>query len=111
MRGGLAALAAAIALTGCATQLGGVGYHVQAERALLAAEGAYNAAAKAELAAKTSGLLTGDGLARGEDMRKVKGPAALKIARDAYNHGQVPDTTALLMLAADLTALIPAKGH
>lgn len=111
MRVGLAALAAAIALSGCATQLGGASYHVQAERALLAAEGAYNAAAKAELAAKTSGLLAGDGLAKGEALRKVQGPAALKLARDAYNHGQVPDTTALLMLAADLTALIPPKAN
>lgn len=109
LRAGALALAlTASGLAGCATAPGPTpaGAHAitPATRAMLAAESAFNAAATAELDAKSTGLLSGDKAAQADAIRK-QAFEALKIARLAYQVGQTPDLVGILLLTNQLLAL------
>lgn len=87
----------------------GGSFHTSAEKVLIGAEGAYNAAASAELDAKGSGVLKGAALTRADDLRH-QGYQALLAARTAYNAGAAPDVASITALTTQLLALVPKKG-
>lgn len=111
MRGFKAALAAVLictapmALTACATRAGpSVTAHQTAQRAMLAAETAFNVAATAEIDAKATGILVGDNAVKADAIRKQAYQVLLSL-RAVYAAGKTPDLTSLLLLTNQLLIL------
>lgn len=104
----LALACAPVCLSACSTTSGAVSAPTTpaqaAQRAMLAAETAFNVAATAELDAKGTGLLTGASAAKADAIRH-QAYTALLAARATYALGQTPDPTALLLLTNQLLAL------
>lgn len=75
-----------------------------AQRAMLAAETAFNVAATAELDAKAMGILKGAQAVRADQVRKDAYTTLLGL-RAVYAAGQTPDATSLLILTNQLLAL------
>lgn len=107
--GAAVALACApLALSACSTTSGAASTVTTpaqaAQRAMLAAETAFNVAATAELDAKGTGLLKGDNAVKADALRH-QAYTVLLAARATYALGQTPDPTALLLLTNQLLAL------
>jgi len=105
----LLAGALALALTGCASVP--PNYSLQAKRVEASAEGTFNAAAKAYYAVcpnPPEGVALTPRCAQGDKLR-VQAYAALLVVRKAVGDGQVPDTSRLIAIAAELRNL--SKDH
>jgi predicted small secreted protein len=101
-------LACAPSLSGCATTSAAGSTAVTpaqaAQRAMLAAETAFNVAATAEIDAKGTGLLKGDNAAKADGIRK-QAYTVLVGLRATYALGKSPDPVALLLLTNQLLML------
>lgn len=75
-----------------------------AERAMLAAETAFNVAATAELDAKATGILAGDNVTKADAIRKQAYQVLVGL-RAVYAAGKTPDLASLLLLTNQLLAL------
>lgn len=99
----LLACAAPLSLAGCATPAPATAAQ-SAQRAMLAAETAFNLAATAELDAKATGVLTGDNAVKADAIRRQAYQVLLSL-RAVYAAGRAPDVMSLLVLTNQLLVL------